>query len=362
MRVLHVLGSGDIGGIQRVVHDLCVAQLDGTEVVPSVLVDNSGPFSEAFRSLPMETIPMHTGSCLLARARDIPAIRRAATRNDLVHLHGFAPTVALALVLSRRPIVFHEHGVFGQGRHATLRDLIRRRLKGFFLRHRTAGVVANSRFTAQWAAELYGLHEQQVKVVYNGVSPSMLTGNAKAAAGESTSASTPLVVGGVGRLAGFKRFDRLVRAIAFARAQAVRLLLVGDGPEHDALSRLAAELGIAEATRFTGAVTDVSRLLAEMDLFVLPSSEEPFGLVVLEALAAGLPVVVFSDAGGPIEILDRLGCGQVVTDETELAALIRDAAQTGILPSVCGLDRVEEMFGIHVMVERLMPIYRCALA
>ncbi|MCW8221386.1 glycosyltransferase, partial [Streptomyces griseolus] len=74
------------------------------------------------------------------------------------------------------------------------------------------------------------------------------------------------------------------------------LLLAGDGPEAGALRALAARLGVADRVRFAGecgegAAPDVPAVLAAMDVFVSASREESFGLAVVEALAAGLPVV-----------------------------------------------------------------------
>jgi glycosyltransferase involved in cell wall biosynthesis len=100
-----------------------------------------------------------------------------------------------------------------------------------------------------------------------------------------------MVVGGVGRLHSSKHFDLLVEAAAPLLSDDRRLLIVGDGPEREALVRQASDLGIAERVVLAGARTDVAELMSAMDVFVSPAPQEAFGLAVIEALASGLPSV-----------------------------------------------------------------------
>ncbi len=97
------------------------------------------------------------------------------------------------------------------------------------------------------------------------------------------------VVGAVGRLEPDRRFDRLVRAVA--EAPGATLLLVGDGSGRAALQRLAEIEGVAGRVVFAGAVGHAREMLCAMDVFASPTARETSGLVVLEALAAGLPTL-----------------------------------------------------------------------
>jgi glycosyltransferase involved in cell wall biosynthesis len=106
------------------------------------------------------------------------------------------------------------------------------------------------------------------------------------------------VVGGVGRLEPGKRFDRLIRAVG--EVPGAVLLLAGDGPARPALERLAAIEGVADRVLFAGAVGHPREMLCAMDVFASPA-EETSGLVVLEALAAGLPALYATC--GPLEEL-----------------------------------------------------------
>ena len=137
--------------------------------------------------------------------------------------------------------------------------------------------------------------------------------------------------------------DVLVKAFAKCRdhlqrdnpnlASRLRLMLVGSGPQRFELDQLAERLGVASVTRFIGEVSndDVPRLLRSMDIFVVASRSESFGVSVLEASACGLPVVV-TKVGGLPEVVEDGGTGLIVPPDNPdlmaqaLSRLARDAS------------------------------------
>ncbi len=141
----------------------------------------------------------------------------------------------------------------------------------------------------------------------------------------------PYTVGLIGRLSPWKGQDLFLRAFAAAfpdgpqRALVVGSAMFGETDFADSLPRLAQELGIADRVEFTGFVDDVAAQLARMDVLVHCSTvPEPFGQVVIEGMAAGIPVIA-ADAGGPAEILTD-GVDGVLTplgDEPALSAALR---------------------------------------
>ena len=136
------------------------------------------------------------------------------------------------------------------------------------------------------------------------------------------------VLGTLGRLHVNKGLDVAVRALALLKAEgvAVRLKIAGEGPERAALDRLIADSGVSGEVAFEGWVTETADYLNTLDLFLLPSRVEPFGLVVTEAMAAGAPVIA-SAIDGPKEILlDGVLGGLTAPEDPEaLAAAIRQA-------------------------------------
>ena len=116
----------------------------------------------------------------------------------------------------------------------------------------------------------------------------------------------PVIVS-VGRLAKQKNFPLLFQAFQIVRQTVdARLIILGEGKERKALERLIHQLGIEDSVSLAGYSPNPWASMAKADLFVLASDEEPFGLVIVEAMACGLPVIA-TDAigGGPKSILDH---------------------------------------------------------
>ncbi len=122
----------------------------------------------------------------------------------------------------------------------------------------------------------------------------------------------------LGRIEVYKKVDVMLRAMALLaeRAPDAQIVIVGRGPAREGLERLAAELGLAARTRFTGFVTDAERdrLLAESRVCVCPSEKEGWGLTVIEANACGTPVVA-TDADGLRDSVRDGETGHLVPDE-----------------------------------------------
>ena len=135
------------------------------------------------------------------------------------------------------------------------------------------------------------------------------------------------VILGVGELSVRKNFAMLIRAFAeLRRQQPCRLIIVGRGKKLDELQALAAELGVAEAVDFPGFRTDVYAFMAHAAAFAMTSRWEGLGFVLIEALAAGTPVVSARCPSGPREILQdgRLGPLVEVDDAPALAKALAE--------------------------------------
>ncbi|MGH3949714.1 MAG: glycosyltransferase, partial [Pseudonocardiaceae bacterium] len=123
------------------------------------------------------------------------------------------------------------------------------------------------------------------------------------------------IVAAAGRLISQKRFDLLIDAFAGAagRHPEWRLRIYGSGPERAALKRRVGEHHLGGRVELAGRSADLDADLAKASVFVLPSRDEGFGLVVIEAMRAGLPVLSFA-SGGPAEIVTHGRDGLLVAD------------------------------------------------
>jgi glycosyltransferase involved in cell wall biosynthesis len=183
----------------------------------------------------------------------------------------------------------------------------------YFL-HRADAIVAVSQGVADDLVEHAPKCRDRIQVIHNPIITSKMLSQAKETLEHPWfgPGKAPVILG-TGRLAQQKDFATLIRAFALVRQQRpARLLILGEGDERQRLEALVAELGIGQDVSLPGFDGNPYRYMSRAALFVLSSAWEGFGNVLVEALAAGVPVVATDCNSGPREILEAVRRGRLV--------------------------------------------------
>ncbi|MSP38870.1 MAG: glycosyltransferase family 1 protein [Deltaproteobacteria bacterium] len=283
--------------------------------------------------------------------RCIPKLRRLIRLGgfDIVHFHT-KRAHALALWLPRGPrYVVTRRMDYPEARNWYTHCLYNKRVDG---------VVAISQNIAELLIAA-GVNPQKIRTITSGIDVD------KFALGRRTIQRTAdeIVVGSMGVLEERKGHRFLLEAAAQLKTRGMNLQyrIAGDGAERQSLERLAAELGIADQVRFAGFVTDTAAFFAAIDLFVMPSLFEGLGVAVLEAMAAGKPVIA-TRVGGLVEsVLDGV-TGLLV--EPKDASRLADAIERIVgdpelaLTLGCkGAERARQHYTLEQMARRNEAYY-----
>ncbi|MEU9604763.1 glycosyltransferase [Streptomyces sp. NPDC048057] len=373
-RVLHVITGLGVGGAE---HQLRLLLRHLPVRCDVVTLTNPGPVAAGLRAdgVRVTDLGMRGNRDLAALPRLTRLIRSGGY--DLVHTHLYRACVygrVAARLAGVRTVVATEHSLGAaeiEGRPLTAGT---RALYRATERLGTATVAVSATVAERLAG--WGVPGGRIHTVPNGVDADRFRFDAGVRAAVRASLGVPpgaFAVGGVGRLVPGKRFDALVRAVAAVAAgegREVVLLIAGDGPERGALERLAARLGVADRVRLLGecaqeagaggGAPSVAELLGALDLFVSTSVEEAFGLAVVEALAAGLPVLYRTcPAVEDLPPHEAPGARRVEGDDA-LARALRERVAAGARRSA--VAPVVERYAMARTAEQVMDVYRRALA
>ena len=321
VNILHIIGGGEIGGAEQHVLTL-LGGLDKTRFAPHLVCLVSGPFAALAQeqNIPTETIPMRFSLDLSPLPGLLRLIRQKEIR--LVHTHGSRANLLGRLAAKRAevPCVSTVHSSLAHdylsAQAARLALALDRRTLSL-----TAEVITVSEYLADEVASRYG---RRPITVYNGQVPLPLGDPGSARRQFRSRWAIPadaILLGTIGRLHPAKGHTYFIRAAArlLAAFPNLHLLLIGDGPRRQELeSELKSSL---VPYTLTGYLPQAWQALPAMDLFVLPSVSEGMGLVLLEAMQAGIPIVA-SAAGGIPEIVRHEKDGLLAAPENvdELSA------------------------------------------
>jgi glycosyltransferase involved in cell wall biosynthesis len=305
MKILQVCSVTTFGGGERHLADLSHALVDLGHEVYAASVPGSPLWNELsflntrFELSRINYVKNLTGLAAFVRTNGIEIVHAHAARD--YHLAALAVRLA-----SRGRLVLTRHALF------RLRGINRYLLKG-------ARVIAVSEAVAGSVRDSGVIESARISVVYNGIDVDRFA--------RSVSRDFPALVGTVGHLAPIKGHDVFIRAAALvsARRPDVRFVVSGEdkSPQMDHrkyLESLVAELGLTASVAMPGWQDDIPGVLSSLTLFVSAARSEPFGLSIVEAMAAGLPVIATASEGALEIIEDGLTGVLVPVDDPESLA------------------------------------------
>jgi glycosyltransferase involved in cell wall biosynthesis len=369
MRILHLITSLDRGGAEAHLRDLIARQVGRGDKVVCAYLKGRGEWRPTLESLGVAVhdlgLRAYGDPRPLARLRALAAEHRA----EVVHAHLQPGELYAAMAWndrSRPPLVISRHNL-GRFYKGPAPDALER-----WAVRRSDQVIAISEAAGERLRRVNPAYPgDRLSVVPYGVD---LAPYDRGAEPQRTRLRTEwglgpdsFAFGTVSRLIHSKRVDVLIDALAEARRQRpgrdIRLVVVGDGPVRPGLEARARERGVAEAVVFAGLRGDVPDCLFALDAFAFASVTEGFGLVLLEAMAAGLPVIA----------TDLAPMNDVVTPNEGLLASVEDvganaqamirllddpalAAQLG----AAGQARAQT-YSLDLMAERIEAVYRAAI-
>lgn len=363
MRVLHVVGPGVVGGLERVVQLLALGYARaGNEVHVAAILDpvsaaQPHPLLAALAAGGVTTHPV----ALPGRAyrREWVAMRELYRRlcPDVVHTHGYRPDVVDAPPARGLgiPTLTTVHGFTGGGWKNRLYERLQRHVYRKF-----AAVVVVSRVLRERLLR-DGIAGDRIHLVQNAWEETTAPYDRETARRTLGADREGFRIGWVGRLSDEKGPDVLVDALAHLNDLPIAVSVVGAGPEEGALRTRAGRSGVAGRLRWHGLVPDASRAFTAFDVFVLSSRTEGTPIVLFEAMAAGVPIVATSVGGVPDAISPAEAILVPSEDPVALADAVRsvyDDPAAARARAARARQRLLTQFALQPWIARYDRIYR----
>jgi glycosyltransferase involved in cell wall biosynthesis len=360
LSIMHVAAPAHFGGLESVVRELARGQLRRGHTVSVVLVlspeDRPHPLALALEADGVTAVPLYVGN------RDYRGERRAIRalcrqhRPDILHSHGYRCDVVDGTMARSEGVraVSTCHGFIESSWSGRLQQWLQRRAL-----RRFDAVVAVSRAIQQRLLES-GIEPERIHVVPN----ALATGQAALSREEARQVlalpSAP-VIGWVGRLSDEKGPDIALDAFALLGLPGVNLVFLGTGREADRLHARAATLGVSNHVIWRGSVPNAGTLLRAFDVFLLSSRTEGTPMALLEAIAAGVPVVA-TRVGGVPDVVDSTSAYLVESGDVDgIAAALREVLENPDA-SQAKAERaskfLEERFAVEPWLSSYESIYR----
>lgn len=361
LTILHTVETSGPGGAENVLLKL-VSELDPARFRSIVAINDPGWLQDRLRELelPFHRIPWRRWYDLKLPRALAQLVRAEGV--DVIHSHlpdqNFYS--CLAARLTGCPMIATYHGPV----ELTNSQALRHELKLKLVKSTAAAVTVVCNCVGEMLLDL-GFPHSKIERIYNGVDLSSCKGADGRLRRELGLGPDVPIIGMVANIRPPKGHEFFIRAARLVADRYPQAFFVISGDLHETLAPplfdLANSLGLNEHLKFLGFRSDVPNLMAEMDMFVLPSTSEGFPLVVLEAMAAGRPVVA-TRCGGVEEIIENGLDGVLVpvADSGEIAreicSLLGDRQRAAALGTAARRS-VRDKFSVEAMITSYERLY-----
>lgn len=359
MKVLYLINYAGSGGSERYV-ELLAKYFHNNKCECGLCYNIDGPLVEKMKALGVPAWQLEMKSILdLTAAKKLAALCKTEGY-DVIHAQY--PRENYIAILSRHfgckaRIVFTNHLILEQ-------PLPWKLLNRLFTpkNHAVLTVCTYGRKVL----ERNGMAKDKIRVLFNGVDAKAAPAHDRTILREFGVREDEKVVTILTRFSEEKGVPFLLRSVAKLKAETTvpfRLLLVGTGPDFDRDKALIPQLGLEDTVILTGFRSDTARLLAASDVYLNSSSSEAMSFAILEALAAGLPLVVTDVGGNPELVHTGDTCGLTVPygDEAAYAAAIARLLEDDALRqqySAAARAKAQGEFDLYHLLDELFEIYR----
>lgn len=305
LSIVHLVAPGVVGGLESVVRALAGGQARQGHTVRVAAVldtpDGPHPWLEQLTSDGIAVVPLHLPGRRYLRERAAIAALCREVQPAVVHTHGYRPDVvgAAGARLAGVPVVSTVHGFTGGGFKKRIYERVQcRALRSF------DAVISVSMPLAERLAES-GIPRDRLHIIpnaYGGETTFASPAEARQALGVPPGV---MHVGWIGRLGHEKGADVLLESLTRLAERDLVVSIVGEGRERRALERLVSAHGLEKIVRFHGMVPEAARLIRAFDVLTISSRTEGTPIVLLEAMAAGVPVIASRVGGIPDVVTER---------------------------------------------------------
>lgn len=363
MHILHVIQSLEFGGAEKVVIHLANKQSEHHKVIVC-LVKYRGELIEEVND-GIEIICLDLGEGIHF---GLPSMLRKIVRErsvDIVNVHNWGIFVESYLAvksLDSVKLVLTVHGSYGDvapGLMSALKRNLRHMMERRSSRSKCLGkIITVSDSIQKYIVDEIGVKPDKLLTIHNGIS---------AYANEASRLQDQLRLVTVGRLSAIKNQKMLIDAIAIAVEEnpAIRLTIVGDGPERENLECQVASLSLKDHVEFLGFRKDAQKILEQKNAFILSSDYEGISIALLEAMSQSIPAIA-TNVGGIPETIQHEYSGLLVPkgDVSRLADAILKMAESSELRTKMGANArkfFERNFHEDIVLQKYNEVYQSCL-